>query len=126
MELTHFDIEAMSVKPHKLQLKHPFTSEPIDSFIDVISAKSAKFKRLMLESSKTVKDGASEQEMELKGAGLLACLIVGWENIELNGEKLEHTEETAVKMMVDYSWIADQVLLAANDESFFFKDCPSS
>tara|TARA_R110002020_G_scaffold337389_2_gene552867 strand:- start:1864 stop:2244 length:381 start_codon:yes stop_codon:yes gene_type:complete len=126
MELTHFDIEAMSVKPYKLQLKHPFTNEPLDCFIDVISAKSAKFKRLMLESGKAVKDESDSEELEQKGATLLASLVVGWENIELNGKHLDYSEESAVEIMLNYSWIGDQILVAANDESFFFKDCQTS
>lgn len=126
MELTHFDIEAMSVKPHKLQLKHPLSGELLDSFIDVISIKSSKYKRTLTERGLAVKDESDADEMEQKGAELLSCLVTGWENIELEGKVLEYSDQAAIDMMVRFSWIGDQVLLAAQDESFFFSDCPTS
>jgi len=129
MELTHFDIEAMSVKPHKLQLKHPRTNEPLEgTFIQVIGAESERFKRIMANSGHSLKGEEDAYAFVKKSAEIAAYLVVGWENLEIDSEPVEYSEEKALHIFSQpgWRWISEQVILAASDDSFFFKDCPSS
>lgn len=123
---TGFDLKSLFTKDLaesgvEMRLKNPADGTVIKGddgkawTITVIGTDSDKWKSLQAAMTKKRSQDADENAMEK----LLAGLVVGWKGIVLDGDVLKFTPQAAIKLLMDYPWIRDQINLFANDRANF-------
>lgn len=108
------DIDSFEVSkgPVPLHIKHPTTGKETDIVLHIISPDSAEFKRLTLEEARKNVTPSGEVDVEKlvrRGSEMAASVITGWENIKFKGKPFKYSKANAVKLLEDFTWIADQV-----------------
>jgi hypothetical protein len=118
MDITQYNTTVASDNAQTLSLKDPFTDEllidedgkTVDIYLYGIQSTAARNAVAERERKSNKKDLTDEQSKEL-GAEFLAKLTVGWsDNIEVEGEKLNHTYNNAVALYMEQDWIGQQVI----------------
>lgn len=108
----------------EMKIRHPADGSIIKGedgkpwVVTVIGTDSDKWKELQANIGKKRNQDIDDRATEK----LLAGLIVGWRGLVLEGEQLKFTPQAAIKLLIDYPWIRDQINLFANDRTNFLPE----
>lgn len=133
MDLSNLDVVSLAEKGVTVELKHPATGETLvndkDEPMAIVVAGSdskvfkaeirARVKQNMLKKSK--KDDVDLEEMEKRGAELLAKCTLSWSGIQEDGKALPFSVAAAQSLYLKYPWVKEQVDAACSDRSELFK-----
>ena len=128
IDLASLDLAAAADKGFELELLHPVTKAPLNTFISLVGKDSAVFRDHV---RRTANDRLRKQAMgqrrgkevevptiekiEADAIELLAACTTGWRNLEYKGVALQFSAVNAKVIYTDLSWIRDQVDEAIGD-----------
>ncbi len=129
MDLNKLDLTKLSNEGIWYTLKHPVSNKELPMKIKIIGKDSDKFiklsedfRRSSLEDMKANK--TAEQRLEASkqyGDMLLAACSIEWEGIELDGKKLDCTQDNVKMVYERFAWIKEQIDSAIADRANFIK-----
>jgi hypothetical protein len=131
VDISNFQI-ADEARP--LKILHPETKAETDIVIFCISPDHPDYKnrvvevaRLSMNKAQNPNAGVAEKAIEAveslidKKTSIIAKMINGWEGISVNGKPFKYNEKNALKLVVEYPWIAEQVDRFCGNRANFFK-----
>lgn len=98
---------------YDLVIRHPVTDEETDIVVTVLGTEGTTFKKVVQDK---VKDKSNDDD----GSNFLARMTKGWENLEIDGELVEFSEEKAEDVYRSTQWLAKQVERAIANKKLFF------
>lgn len=103
------------------QLHNPADRVKLDIKITLLGMKSRKFKRSNLELlGKIDGDDPKFKDEDYRFKCLAASLIIGWENLTVDGDLYEFSEENALTLLIECPWIYLQLESFIEDSANFF------
>ena len=136
MDLSSFEVVSGSNEGSKIVIRHPITGGELSDdngqvTITVLGEQSdvyqkalkASVNRRLAMQSKRKGNIVTLEEMEADEQSLLVVSVKAWENIVIDGEKLECTPANIRKLFGDkrMKWMKDQVVEATRDDKNFMK-----
>lgn len=135
MDLSNIKLRTLADNGIDVHIYHPGTKEPLyddkenPMIIRVAGSDSAIFKTALnarirqAALNKKKKEDVNIEDMERKGAELIAKATLGWQNIQFDGKHLPFSYQAALNLYSDpeWSWIKDQLDAAMADRSELFK-----
>ena len=113
------DLSKLSVspEPQRMVVRHPVTNENTDIEIFLVGLDSpvaaAEVQRKTQERlNRGLSRGrvrVSVEELEHDQIALLVKCTKGWQNVELNGQPLSHSDANAATIYREYRWLREQV-----------------
>lgn len=130
LDLADLDPAVACAKGFELELVHPVSERGLGVFITVQGSESQAYQRVYRErvdemlnrSAKGKAKPDTPEQIEKKGAALLAEVTTGWRGVVLGGEELPFTPANARKLYEEQRWVRQQVDRAVHDLGNFMKD----
>ena len=131
LDLADLDPAVACAKGFELELVHPVSERGLGVFIIVQGSESQAYQRIYRErvdemlnrsAGKGKPKTDTPEQIEKKGAALLAEVTTGWRGVMLNGEELPFTPANACKLYESQRWVRQQVDRAVHDLGNFMKD----
>ena len=115
MDLAKLDIKAASEQGAVLELVHPATfgtdaEEPIGVYLTVMGADSQPVRDALADFNKRKSRGQKVSDEEF-GLTIAELVIIGWENLALDGEELEFSKQNCRRLLRDprMEWVVKQI-----------------
>ena len=133
MDLTKLNLSTASAEGVQMELLHPVTEVSFDPpiHITVVGMDSDRYQKIQREATNKrlkkaqhrgrVRLQVTAEELEQESIELLAKCILGWENIEWEGEPLKFSLDNA-KKLVSVQWIREQLDAFIGDRANFLTD----
>jgi hypothetical protein len=119
-DLSQFNTRPKSENGVPLILKHPVSQRELDATLIIRGKDAESYQRAILKINRDALNLATqESDPLLMCAQILAAAIVGWHGIALGEETLDYTPENAVRLLMDYPWIAEQVETGITNRALF-------
>lgn len=129
MDLNKLDLSKASNEGAWITLKHPASNEDLPMKIKVVGKDSDKFIQLSEEFRRsTLEDMKANKSVEQRietskqyGDNLLVACTLEWKGIELDGKKLDCTQDNVKLVYQRFGWIKEQIDTAIADRANFIK-----
>ena len=131
MDLNDLNLDAQAEAGAEMHLAHPVTDEKLMNdgkpmTLNLIGTESKQYrakehefqnKRLnKISRGKKLNMSVNDDET----CDLLSVCIVGWSGLVMGGEEIEFSQREAVKLLMKFKWIRDQVDEFVGDRTNFF------
>ena len=133
MDLSNLDTVALADKGIVVELRHPADGSKLENdkgqpmTITVVGSDSAIYKgelkarvRQVSMNKKRKDEPLDLDDMEKKGATLLAKCTLGWSGLQMGGKDLAFSHQAAVDLYTSYPWIKEQVDAVVADRANLF------
>lgn len=122
MDLATLDTTAVESVP--MRLKHPGTGQVLDTVLHVVGVDSDRYREKARQISNRRINSKQKrmltiEEVEADNDSLLVSCIVGWDNVTIDGEKVEFSLESAKKLIQRFRWIREQIDEFVGDRANF-------
>lgn len=125
LNLSEFDLQAEAERGATMHVLHPKTGERTSATCQVVGVEAKAYRdRLRAIRNEAMKNPDREPADE-DGALLLGrarqavAALTGWTDIGDGGETVEFNDESAIRVMTKFPWLADQVLGFASNRGNF-------
>lgn len=133
MDLTELKLASANSEGVKMELYHPIheTSFEPPVYLTVVGMDSEVYQKAQrdirnkqfkkMQKRNRIRMEMTAEETEREAIELLARCILGWENIEWEGEPLEYNHANAKKLL-SMAWVREQVDTFIGDRANFILD----
>jgi hypothetical protein len=115
MDLANFDLKANADRGFDVAVTNPIDDSETDIIVSVVGSDSARYRNANIAAMVEIPLDDSMPTAERvdavtrRASLILAACVTGWVGIEVDGKVLELTEASAVELLAQYDWIADQL-----------------
>ncbi len=115
MDLSNFDLKANADRGFDVEVKNPIDGTDTDIIVSVVGSDSARYRNANIAAMVEVPldEGMPIQEkaavVTKRFSLVLAACVTGWDGIEIDGKEIEYSPTSALEVLGQYDWIADQL-----------------
>jgi len=115
MDLSNFDLKANADRGFDVEVKNPIDGTDTDIIVSVVGSDSARYRNANIAAMVEVPldEGMPIQEkaavVTKRFSLVLAACVTGWAGIEIDGKEIEYSPTSALEVLGQYDWIADQL-----------------
>ena len=121
MNLFDLDLKGNAEAGFKMLVKNPITNEDTDCTISIVGSDSKAYRKARANSIREAMKVGGDIDTDKASAEIYAKCITGWTGMSGPDGEIKYSEEKALELLMQFSWLSDQVGIVIESRLNFTK-----